>query len=142
NGIEAARRIRRLSPNSKILFVSQESSADTVQEALSTGAYGYVIKIEAGSELLKAVDAVLRGETSVANRFAGHNFTGDKNSQGSDQLSRINIPISSVHSVPRKAKRICRHEVLFYFNLNYAQILAHLRRNPLARAHHFRLLLC
>jgi CheY-like chemotaxis protein len=34
NGIEAGRRIRRLSPKSKILFVSQESSADFVQEAL------------------------------------------------------------------------------------------------------------
>src|SRR5271157_3766281 len=35
NGIEAARRIRRLSSESKILFVSQESSTDVVQEALS-----------------------------------------------------------------------------------------------------------
>jgi DNA-binding NarL/FixJ family response regulator len=33
NGVEAARRIRKLSPKSKILFVSQESSADVVQEA-------------------------------------------------------------------------------------------------------------
>jgi len=36
NGIEAARRIRKLSPESKILFVSQESSADVVQGALAT----------------------------------------------------------------------------------------------------------
>ena len=34
NGIEAARRIRQLSPESKILFLSQESSVDAVQEAL------------------------------------------------------------------------------------------------------------
>ena len=61
NGIEAARRIRRLSPESKILFVSQESSADMVQEALSLGA-GYVLKARAGSELLAAVDAVLQGK--------------------------------------------------------------------------------
>jgi hypothetical protein len=40
NGIEAARRIRRLSSESKILFVSQESSADVVQEALNLGAWG------------------------------------------------------------------------------------------------------
>ena len=37
NGIEAARRIRKLAPESKIIFVSQESSADVVQEALSLG---------------------------------------------------------------------------------------------------------
>ena len=44
NGIEAARRIRKLSPKSKVLFVSQESSADIVQEALDLGAWGYVTK--------------------------------------------------------------------------------------------------
>jgi len=36
NGIEAARRVREVSPESKILFVSQESSADVVREALGT----------------------------------------------------------------------------------------------------------
>lgn len=39
NGIEAARRIRKLSPKSKILFVSQESSDEVVQEALNLGAW-------------------------------------------------------------------------------------------------------
>jgi len=38
NGIEAARRIRKLVPKSKIIFFSQESSADVVQDALSFGA--------------------------------------------------------------------------------------------------------
>ena len=52
NGIEAARQIRKLVPQSKILFVSQESSADVIEEALSLGAVGYVVKAHAGSELL------------------------------------------------------------------------------------------
>ncbi len=65
NGIEAARRIRKLSPNSKILFLSQESLAEVVQEALCIGALGYVIKAHAGSQLLTAVDAVLRNEQFV-----------------------------------------------------------------------------
>src|ERR1700739_185664 len=58
NGVEAARRIRKLSPKSKILFVSQESSADVVQEAFRLGALGYVIKTHARTELLAAVEAV------------------------------------------------------------------------------------
>jgi DNA-binding NarL/FixJ family response regulator len=66
DGIEAARRIRKLSPESKILFVSQESSADVVQEAFSLGALGYVVKLDAGSELLAAVDAVRRGKRFVS----------------------------------------------------------------------------
>jgi DNA-binding NarL/FixJ family response regulator len=60
NGIEAARRIRELSPKSKILFLSQESSAGVVQEALCLGALGYVVKAYAAIDLLLAVEAVLR----------------------------------------------------------------------------------
>ena len=76
NGIEVARRIRKLSRECKILFVTQESSADVVQEALGTGAQGYVTKIDAGSELLEGVNAVLRGDQFVGKRFARHNFVG------------------------------------------------------------------
>ena len=74
NGIEVARRVRTLSPKSKILFVSQESSVDVVQEALGTGGSGYVVKPDAGSELLEAVSGVLRGEQFVGKRFSGYDF--------------------------------------------------------------------
>ena len=65
NGIKAARQIRRLVPESKVIFLTQESSADVVQEALSLGARGYVVKIKAASELLTAVEAVLMGKMFV-----------------------------------------------------------------------------
>src|ERR1700757_1311302 len=55
NGIEAAQRIRKLSPKSKILIVSQESSSDVVEEAFRSGAVGYVVKSQGGNELLTAV---------------------------------------------------------------------------------------
>ena len=41
-GVDAAQRIRELAPQSKMLFVSQESSADVVQEAFRAGAWGYL----------------------------------------------------------------------------------------------------
>ena len=69
DGIEAARRIRKVSPNSKILFVSQESSADVVQEALHLGAQGYLLKADAAGELLPAVDAVLEGRQYLSRRL-------------------------------------------------------------------------
>ena len=65
NGIEAARQIRKLAPESKIIFLTQESSADVVQEALNLGARGYVVKMKAASELLTTVEAVLLGKTFV-----------------------------------------------------------------------------
>jgi DNA-binding NarL/FixJ family response regulator len=61
NGIEAARRIREIVPEAKIIFLSEESSVDVVQEAMSIGASGYVFKTMAASELLTAVETVLSG---------------------------------------------------------------------------------
>src|SRR3954465_14438297 len=71
NGIEAARQIRTVSPESKILFVSQEFSADVVQEALRLGALGYVVKTQAGLDLLAAVEAICQGGRFVSAGLAG-----------------------------------------------------------------------
>ncbi len=84
NGIEAARRIRKLSPRSKILFLSQESSTDVVREALSSGALGYLVKTQAGSELLPAVDAVLQGREFLSSGFADKHFSRVADTQTSD----------------------------------------------------------
>jgi DNA-binding NarL/FixJ family response regulator len=66
NGLQAAREIRKLAPESKIIFVSQQSSPDLVQGALSLGAQGYVAKTRLASDLLVAVDAVLEGRQFVS----------------------------------------------------------------------------
>ena len=70
NGIEAARQIRELSPDSKILFVSENRSPDVAAGALSAGGGGYVIKSDAGRDLLRAVHAVLRDEQFVSASLA------------------------------------------------------------------------
>ena len=79
NGIEAARRIRGLSPASKILFVSENRSAEIAKEALSTGANGYVVKSDAASDLLHAVEAVLQGKWFVSSSLAGHDLEVEAN---------------------------------------------------------------
>lgn len=75
SGIEAARRIRQRSPSSKIIFLSQNSNLDFVRAALGTGALGYVLKTDAGGELLPAVDAVLGGKQFFSSSVKGHQFT-------------------------------------------------------------------
>jgi DNA-binding response OmpR family regulator len=110
NGLEAARRIGKLSTKSKILFVSQESSADLVRQALGTGARGYVVKTDAGSELLEAVDAVLRTEQFVGRRFSGHDFVGASDALASQEF-RTNgtfVPLQ------QNTEIAYRHEVRFY----------------------------
>jgi DNA-binding NarL/FixJ family response regulator len=109
NGIDAARRIRKLSPKSKILFMSQESSSDVVQEALALGAMGYVVKAYAGSELLAAVEAVLQGRQFVSGGLSGHYFTPASDSK---ILDRTNEPLSSPASERREITP--SHGVEFY----------------------------
>jgi DNA-binding NarL/FixJ family response regulator len=111
NGIEAARRIRKLSPKSKILFVSQESSADVVQEALRLGASGYVIKVHAGSELLAAVEAVLEGRQFVSSGLSGYHFTATSDLTILDRLRRNEAP---PFLALEKADATRSHEVEFY----------------------------
>jgi DNA-binding NarL/FixJ family response regulator len=67
NGMEAARRIRKLSPNSKILFLSQDNSPEVVQGALRLGASGYILKSDA-TEIPLAVDSILQGEVFVSKK--------------------------------------------------------------------------
>ena len=68
NGIQAARRIRQLSPNSKILFISQNSSPEIAQGALNVGAHGYLIKSDA-TELTSAISTVLGGVQFISSRL-------------------------------------------------------------------------
>ena len=93
SGIEAARRIRQLSPGSKIVFLSQNDDPDVVRAALSTGVSSYVHKTHAGIELLPAMEAVLRGKQFVSGSLKGQEFTG-----------------------PALEKASHSHEVLFYFD--------------------------
>ena len=66
NGIEAAKRIRKLAPGAKILFISQESSPEVLQEAIRLGAMGYLEKTRTQSDLLPAIETVLSGKKFVS----------------------------------------------------------------------------
>jgi len=91
NGIEAARRIRHLSPSSTIVFLSQNNDPDVVRTALSTGALGYVQKTDVRSDLLPAIEAVLQGRQFVSSSIKGYK------------------PAHVLATKPRRS-----HEVLFY----------------------------
>jgi DNA-binding NarL/FixJ family response regulator len=75
NGIEAAPSIRKVAPESKILFLSENRSAEVVAAALSAGGHGYVVKSDGASELLVAVEAVLQGKRFVSSTFRRFDFT-------------------------------------------------------------------
>ena len=66
NGLEAANRIREVAPEAAIIFLTENNDKDIVQAALTIGARGYVLKTDAGRELLRAVKSVLEGNDFVS----------------------------------------------------------------------------
>jgi DNA-binding NarL/FixJ family response regulator len=74
NGIEAARRIRKVAPHSKILFLSLQLDPAVAQAALSSGGHGYVIKSHASQELIAAIETILLGKKFVSPRLADREF--------------------------------------------------------------------
>jgi DNA-binding NarL/FixJ family response regulator len=63
NGLDAARRMRHIAPEVKIVFVTVHSDLAYVSAAFRAGASGYVLKGSAASELAEAVRSALHGKT-------------------------------------------------------------------------------
>lgn len=66
SGIDAAPRIHAVAPQSKILFISQNTDAEVAHSLLIGGTLGYVVKSAINQELLPAIDAVLHGKRFVS----------------------------------------------------------------------------
>jgi DNA-binding NarL/FixJ family response regulator len=58
NGIQAAARIREVSPATKIVMLSMHNSSYSAEEALRVGVSAYVTKSEAGTELMRTINAL------------------------------------------------------------------------------------
>jgi two-component system nitrate/nitrite response regulator NarL len=70
NGLEAANRIAQSNSNSKIVFLTAQNDSDVIKQALSNGATGYVLKVDAKTELLVAIAAVIQGRRFVSRQLA------------------------------------------------------------------------
>ncbi|ULA65324.1 MAG: Response regulator, LuxR family [Nitrospira sp.] len=65
NGIDAARKLHKDLPNTRIIFVTMHADQAYVTEAFKAGATGYLLKRSAGSELVQAIQAVMGGHTYI-----------------------------------------------------------------------------
>ncbi len=61
NGLEVCERLSKRLPNTRFIFLTVSEDADTAEEAIRRGAYGYVLKKSAAAELFKAIQAVANG---------------------------------------------------------------------------------
>ncbi len=58
NGVDATRRIRKVSPHTQVLILTMHESDELVQQVVEAGARGYILKDDADRVLLAAVDAI------------------------------------------------------------------------------------
>lgn len=65
NGIDAARKLKKILPRIKLIFVTMHADQAYVNEAFKAGAVGYLLKRSAGSELLQAIQSVMDGQCYV-----------------------------------------------------------------------------
>jgi DNA-binding NarL/FixJ family response regulator len=72
NGLEATRQILRDAPRTAIMILSVNESEDIVHEVLSAGARGFMLKSDAGKDLLVAVEGLQQGRPFFSARVADY----------------------------------------------------------------------
>ena len=70
NGLEAARQILATNPNVAILILTMHDSDHVIREVLRAGARGFLLKSDAGRDLVAAVDALQRQRTFFTTRVS------------------------------------------------------------------------
>jgi DNA-binding NarL/FixJ family response regulator len=71
NGLDAARQLKRVLPEVKVIFLTVSEDPDLASEAFRAGASGYLLKNSAASELLQAIQEVAQGRSYVTPLAAG-----------------------------------------------------------------------
>jgi DNA-binding NarL/FixJ family response regulator len=78
NGLEAAQRIKRILPTTKIVYVTMNQDPDLMEEAFRMGASAYLPKTSAGYELVNAIRVALAGELYLPPMFAYRTHANDE----------------------------------------------------------------
>jgi DNA-binding NarL/FixJ family response regulator len=90
NGLDAARQLRQMLPDCKIIFLTMNEDPDLAQEALGIGASGYLLKNSATTELLQAIRLVQQGRTYVTPLAkSGKDFDFSKKVPGSSRKTEL-----------------------------------------------------
>jgi DNA-binding NarL/FixJ family response regulator len=71
NGVQATRELAAVVPSARVLIVSNERDPAIVHAAFTAGARGYALKSLAPIDLLKAIEAIVRGDLFIGRGLAG-----------------------------------------------------------------------
>jgi len=86
NGIEATRQIKKLCQQTKVIILSMHSHGRFIGELLRIGASGYLVKDSTGLDIIKAIDAAMKGDVYLSpsiSRLVVENFVSLRRKQSS-----------------------------------------------------------
>ncbi len=88
NGLEAVRQIIKAVPSTKVLVLTMYDSDPLIQQVLQAGARGYLLKSDAGRDLVSAIDALRRNKTFFTPKVSQMVLEGylDKNPKEKEEL--------------------------------------------------------
>jgi DNA-binding NarL/FixJ family response regulator len=109
SGIEAARQIRQVSPESRVLILSAYDDEDYIIAAMEAGASGYLLKTAHGEEVIAAIMAISRGEVVLQSSIAAVLWHNRGEFQGSHQRE-LDDPSEREMEVLRLAARGLRNK--------------------------------
>jgi DNA-binding NarL/FixJ family response regulator len=149
NGLDAARKIKEQAPNIKIIFLTMQDDPNVAAAALELGPIAYVLKHSSGTELLKAIDHVLHGQSYLAPQLRTDDWVATK--ARARQLSKEMTPrqreivqlvaegqsqkqIAGLLNLSEKTVEFHKHHIMEAFNLrsNAALVLFALKQGLIA----------
>jgi DNA-binding NarL/FixJ family response regulator len=146
NGLEATRQILHEQPKAQVLILTMHESEQLIREVLDSGARGYVLKTEAGKELVSAVHALRQHNvfftSKVASivladylKFRQERRTGDAASHVLSPREReivqllaegkSNKEVASTLNISVKTAETHRHRIMQKLELNSVVDLVH-----------------
>ena len=129
NGIEATRQIRKEAPDARVIALSTHSDKRYVQNMIAAGASGYVLKEAASEDLLRAVDAVSRGEHYLSPQITGVVFDSLRGRPARDATSAYALLGTREREVLQLlAEGLTSKEIAARLNLSTKTVETH-RRN-------------
>ena len=108
NGLDATRQIVKVNPDTKVLILTMHDSEQLIQNVLNAGARGYLMKSDAGRDLVVAVRALLSGQTFFTRRVAQivlDGFTGRRTTTTEGEFQQLTPKEREVVQLLAEGKR-------------------------------------
>jgi DNA-binding NarL/FixJ family response regulator len=128
NGLEATREILKASPGTEVLILSMHESDQMVYDVLGAGARGYILKRDAGNNLIAALEALRQHKlffTSEVSEVVLGGFLGRTGATATEEVSSSRLSVRERQIVKLVAESKSNKEVAFILQISIKTVESH-----------------